>query len=124
MTQLSIHSTLALTVLQHVTIERLQKAIHALGENSLTLTVTRQTEVEIRASVKNGEGKEYGVTLTEVNTFCSCPDALYRGVICKHATVLALTILRTPCIQEEQPAQSVPNLKLTRVRSQTESYRD
>ena len=40
MTQLSIHSTLALTVLQHVTIERLQKAIHALGENSLTLTVT------------------------------------------------------------------------------------
>jgi hypothetical protein len=38
--------------------------------------------------------KEYGVTLTEANAFCSCPDALYRGSICKHVTTLALAVLR------------------------------
>jgi hypothetical protein len=122
MRQPNMHSTLVLTVLQHVTVERLQKAVTALSDRSLTLTLTRQTEAEIRALVKNGEGKEYGVTLTEAGTFCSYPDALYRGITCKHATVLALTILRTPCLQEEQPAESAPNLKLARVRSQTESY--
>ena len=58
------------------------------------MTLTRQTEAEIRALVKNGEGKEYGVTLTEAGVFCSCPDALYRGSICKHATTLALAVLR------------------------------
>ena len=44
--------------------------------------------------MKNGEGKEYGVTLTEAGVFCSCPDALYRGSVCKHATTLALAVLR------------------------------
>ncbi len=58
------------------------------------MTLTRQTEAEIRALVKNGEGKEYGVTLTEAGVFCSCPDALYRGSVCKHATTLALAVLR------------------------------
>src|SRR5262245_52798334 len=83
-----------LTVLQHVSTDRLQKAINALVEGSLTMTLTRQTGDEIRALVRNGEGKEYGVTLTEAQVFCSCPDALYRGSICKHATTLALAMLR------------------------------
>jgi hypothetical protein len=34
------------------------------------------------------------VALTEVQVFCSCADALYRGSVCKHATTLALAILR------------------------------
>jgi len=123
MTYHNSHSPLLLTVLQHVTVDRLQKAVTALADGSLTMMLTRQTETEIRALVKNGEGKEYGVTLTEAGVFCSCPDALYRGVTCKHATVLALIVLRTPRIHEEQPPNQEPNLKLARVRSQTESYR-
>src|SRR5215470_9338944 len=88
------HHPLVLSVLQQVSIERLQKAVSLLAEGSVTVTLTRQTEAEIRALVKNGEGKEYGVTLTETKVFCSCPDALYRGSVCKHATTLALAVLR------------------------------
>ena len=81
-------------MLQQVSTNRLQRAINALTDDSLTMTRTRQTAGEIRALVKNGEGKEYGVTLTEAGVFCSCPDALYRGSVCKHATTLALAVLR------------------------------
>jgi predicted nucleic acid-binding Zn finger protein len=94
MTHHNAHSSLVLTVLQHVSTDRLQKAVTALADSSLTMTLTRQTETEIRALVKNGEGKEYGITLTEAGVFCSCPDALYRGNVCKHATTLALAVLR------------------------------
>ncbi len=100
------HHPLVLRALQHVFTDRLQRAVTALAEGSLTVTLTRQTEMEIRALVKNGEGKEYGVTLTETGTFCSCPDALYRGVTCKHSTVVALYVLRTPQGQEEQPTET------------------
>src|SRR5262245_52535878 len=103
MTHFNPHSSLVLTVLQHVTVDRLQKAITALVDGSLTMTLTRQTGEEIRALVRNGEGKEYGVTLTEAKAFCSCPDALYRGSICKHATTLALAVLRGDVKEAKSP---------------------
>ena len=77
MTYHNSHFPLVLTVLQHVATDRLQRAVAALAEGSLTMMLTRQTEDEIRALVKNGEGKEYGVTLTKAGVFCSCADALY-----------------------------------------------
>jgi len=52
MTYHTSHSPLVLTVLQHVTVDRLQKAVTALAEGSLTMKLTRQTEAEIRALVK------------------------------------------------------------------------
>ena len=94
MTHHNTHSSLVLTVLQQVSTDRLQRAVTALADGSLTMILTRQTETEIRALVENGDGKEYGVTLTEAGVFCSCPDALYRGSVCKHATTLALAVLR------------------------------
>ena len=96
------HHPLVLTVLQHVSTDRLQRAVNTLVEGSLTVTFTRQTEAEIRALAKYGEGQEYGVTLTAASAFCSCPDALYRGVTCKHATAVALDVLRAP--QPQAPA--------------------
>ena len=104
MTTTNPHHLFVLTVLQHVSTDRLQRAVNALADGSLTVTLTRQTEVEIRALVKNGEGKEYGVTLTTTGVFCSCPDTMYRGVTCKHAAVLALTVLRAPQPQEQAAA--------------------
>ena len=104
MTTTNPHHLFVLTVLQHVSTDRLQRAVNALADGSLTVTLTRQTEAEIRALVKNGEGKEYGATLTTTGVFCSCPDALYRGVTCKHAAVLALTVLRAPQPQEQAAA--------------------
>src|SRR5262245_13130669 len=106
MTHYNSHSPLVLTVLQHVTVDRLQKAVTALAEGSLTITLTGQTADEIRALVKNGEGKEYGVVLTETKVFCSCADALYRGSICKHATTLALALLRGE-IKEAKSARTI-----------------
>src|SRR5438093_13720370 len=102
MTNTNPHHPLVLSVLQQVSIDRLQRAVTGLADASLTVTLTRQTEAEIRALVKNGEGKEYGCTITEAGAFCSCPDSLYRGVVCKHATVVALSVLRAP-----QPQESV-----------------
>jgi hypothetical protein len=90
------YSTLIMSALQHVTPERLQKAVCGLADGSLTVTLTRQADNEMRGLVKNGDGKEYGVTLAEASTFCSCPDALYRGLVCKHSVALALHVLRTP----------------------------
>ena len=63
MTRSSIHS-LVLTA-QNVAADRLQRAVCGLADGSLTITLTRQSESEIRALVKDGNGKEYGVTLRE-----------------------------------------------------------
>src|SRR6185436_12238778 len=92
---------LVLHAVQEVPADRLQKAVCGLADGSLTITLTRQSECEIRALVKNGTGAEYGVTLTESLTACSCKDALYRGGVCKHATATALHVLRTPQPQKE-----------------------
>jgi uncharacterized Zn finger protein len=118
MTQLSNnpHHPLVFPVLQHVSVDRLQKAVNLLAEASVTVTLTRQTEAEIRALLQNGDGKEYGVTLTATGAFCSCPDALYRGVACKHATVVALQVLRMPQPEVETEEARPVNLKLTKTR--------
>ena len=49
MTYSNPHHPLVLTVLQHVSTDRLQRAVNALVDGSLTVTLTRQTETEIRA---------------------------------------------------------------------------
>ncbi len=99
----SIQPSLALKVLQQVSPDRLQRAVAALVENTTSITLTRTTDIEIRALVRNGEGHEYGVALTETSVFCSCRDALYRGQVCKHATILALMVLRTIPQTKEVP---------------------
>jgi hypothetical protein len=92
-----------LHTVQHVSSDRLQRAVNALAEGSMAVTLTRQAEAEIRALVKNGNGAEYGVTLTDALSACSCKDSLYRGVVCKHAVAVALHVLRTPPPKQEAP---------------------
>ena len=101
-----------LTVLQRVSADRLQKAVNALAEDSLSIALTRQTPTEIRALVKNGANLEYGLTLTPSLITCSCRDALYRGVVCKHAAVVALHLLRTPGQPEPPVVDTQPPLHL------------
>src|SRR5215217_3158938 len=101
-----------LTVLQQVSTDRLQKAVTALVEGEMSITVTRQTPTEIRALVQNGDGKEYGVTLTGSLTACSCKDSLYRGGICKHGVAVALHVLRTPQPKTAAPAPQFPTFHL------------
>ena len=122
------HQFLALTALKTVSPDRLQRAATILTENTLAITITRQTESEIRALVKNSNGSEYGVTITNGAIHCSCKDALYRGVTCKHAVALALSVIRQPqlvtmptVVVEENPTSvrelvKQPNLELAKVR--------
>ena len=106
------HHSLILSVLQNVTTERLQRAVTALTDSSLVITLTRLSGADIRALVKHGTGSEYGVTLTESLVTCSCKDALYRGGICKHAVAVALHVLRIPQPQKEAPAPQFPTFHL------------
>ena len=111
MTQFT-QSSLVLTILQQVSSDRLQRAFCGFADGSLTVALTRQSEAEIRALVKNGDGKEYGITLTEALTACSCKDALYRGGICKHGVAVALYVLRTPQSKKEAPVLQFPTFHL------------
>jgi uncharacterized Zn finger protein len=95
-------STLILRTLRHIPADRLQKATSGLAEGSMTIALTSVSEAEIRALVKNTEGKEYGVTLTAHGAYCSCPDALYRRAVCKHSGATALFALRRA---EDPPAE-------------------
>ncbi len=83
-----------------------------------TIALASQTEAEIRGFVANGDGKEYGVVLTEGQAFCSCPDAMYRKAVCKHATILALHVIRTPKAEAKEEKEEVRpvNLKLAKTR--------
>ena len=111
MTQFT-HSSLVLTTLQQVSSDRLQRAVCGFADGSLTVAPTRQSDSEIRALVKNGDGKEYGVTLTHTLMACSCRDALYRGGICKHGVAVALHVLRTPQPKTAAPAPQFPTFHL------------
>lgn len=110
--------TPTLAILAHVEGQRLQKAVEGLVNGAYTVTVASRTETEIRGFVANGDGREYGVVLTETKASCSCRDAMFRHAVCKHAVILALHTIRNPQTEavveakEERPV----NLKLARTR--------
>jgi len=106
------------TVLARVEDQRFSKAAKGLRNGTYRTTVTLQTEEEVRGYVRKGHDTEYGCTITAAGAFCSCPDALYRGTICKHAVTLALWVIRNPLQasahqcqippEEERPGQRIP----------------
>jgi hypothetical protein len=113
---------IATTVLAKVEAGRLQKAVEGLVSGAYTITLASQSDAEIRGFVANGDGKEYGVVLSESNAYCGCKDAMYRHGVCKHAVALALHVIRNP--KEEttavettaEPTAQPFNLKLGKVR--------
>jgi len=109
------------TVLARVEDKRFHKGVEGVRNGAYHMTITLRTKEEVRGFVKKGDDKEYGCTITEAGAFCSCPDALYRGSICKHAVALALDAIRTPetRVEQEEPPQEEQqpyNLKLARTR--------
>lgn len=97
------------TILARVGEQRFAKAAEGIRDGTYRTTITLQTEEEVRGIVKKGNDREYGCTLTTAGAFCSCPDALYRGNICKHAVALALWVIRTPRHRSANQAQTQPN---------------
>src|SRR5262249_21904700 len=87
---------LVLHAVQQSTPERLHRAVSGLADGTLTVNLTGQSDTEGRGFVSNSDGKPYVDVATTDRAFCSCPDAMYRKGICKHAVVLALHVLRTP----------------------------
>jgi len=86
--------SVATTILAKVEQGRWQKAVEAWAAGAYTITVTRQSEQEVRGYVANGDGREYAVTLAEGRSFCGCRDHMFRGVLCKHMLALALEVAR------------------------------
>jgi len=101
-------------ILAKVDGQRLLKATEGFVSGAYTITPTSQTATEVRGYVANGDGTQYGVVLTEGRAFCSCPDAMYRKEVCKHAVLLGLHVIRTPKaeVEEERPV----NLSLVKTR--------
>ena len=96
MTHLHAH-LIVLQAVEQVSPDRLQKAVCGLANGTLTVSLIRQSPFEVRGYVQHGQSKEpYEITLTAARAWCSCPDALFRHAICKHAVALALTVLRHP----------------------------
>jgi len=95
---------------------RLAKAVEGYTAGAYTITLASQTEAEIRGFVANGDGKQYGVVLAEGHAFCSCPDAMYRKAVCKHAVVLALHVIRNPQAEAKEEEQQPVNLNLVKTR--------
>jgi hypothetical protein len=92
-----------LSTLRASTPERHQLAVKGLRDGTFTITIAYRTDSEIRALVKNGDGIEYGVNLSDHGNFCSCKDALYRGTVCKHQIALCVYVLQ----QSEQAQDRV-----------------
>ncbi len=110
------------TVLAQVEDQKFHKAVEGIRNGVYQMTITRRTQEEVRGFVKKNEGKEYGCTITEAGAWCSCPDALYRGGICKHQTALALHVIRQPhsaVTATEPDALPAPDLTLAKVRRST-----
>jgi len=111
---------IATTILAKVDNERLQRGVEGLASGAYTITLATQTEAEIRGFVANGDGKEYGVVLSEGQAFCSCKDAMYRKGVCKHSVALALYTIRTPRVAVVKDVQTearpivMPKLAKTR----------
>lgn len=111
---------IATTTLARVDNERLQRGVEGLASGAYSITVTRYTDDEISATVANGDGKSYPVTLTAVRSFCGCNDSQFRGKTCKHAVALSLYVIRVP---ESKWATEMPtpDLSLRKVRTHAES---
>src|SRR4029453_9797146 len=97
-----------LSTLRSATPERHQLAVRGLRDGTLNITIANRTDSEIRALVKNGDGHEYGVNLSDRGNFCSCKDALYRGMVCKHQLALCVFVL-----QQSEPAEDKIHLMWT-----------
>src|SRR4030095_998319 len=91
-----------LSTLRSATPERHQLAVRGLRDGTLSITIACRTEEEIRALVRNGDGHEYGVNLSDRGNFCSCKDALYRGVVCKHQLALCVFVLQQTELAEDK----------------------
>jgi len=104
--------------------ERTLRALAMVDSGGYRVTVSEVGSDVVKATVGKRIGKGFGgqpvfqpylVTLTGTATSCTCPDATYRGKVCKHQTLVALHVIRNP---QEEPSEveHKPNQRLAKVR--------
>jgi hypothetical protein len=97
-------STIAfLSLLRSCDPTRHSKAVAGLYDGSLTITLTYKSDSEIRTLVRNGEGTEHCLVITDRGNFCGCKDFAWRGVTCYHQIAAAVWCLQ----QAETPATPI-----------------
>src|SRR5262249_10337182 len=83
-----------LSILREVSLDRHNRAVQGLRDHTLTVTLVKQSDAEIRALVRNGDAKEYRVIINDAGALCSCPDAFYHRGPCKHIAAVCVFSLQ------------------------------
>ena len=91
-------------VLAKIDDQRFHRAMMSLRQGVYQVKIAFRGENEVRGFVQCVNGQVYGCTIREEDAFCSCPDALYRGYICKHLAILALCEIRDVVSRPSTPA--------------------
>jgi uncharacterized Zn finger protein len=100
------------TILQKVSTERLQKAVAGIVSGEYRVTITQQTDQQVHGIMVNENGQEYRCTIMSESAACSCKDAAYRHVVCKHIAALALATIRPPRKGRASQGQNSSGLRL------------
>jgi len=85
-----------LSTLREVSPDRHNRAVQGLRDHSLTVTLVKQSDAEIRALVKNGSGIERRVIINDQYAACSCEDFFHRKATCKHLLAVCISCLQQP----------------------------
>ncbi len=75
------------------------------------ITRVDDTTYTVRSQSSN---KVYEVIHTESGWVCSCPDSMYRGVVCKHAHAVEISRRLREAVQEEVPKTVIKQVDVTR----------
>src|SRR5262245_59806568 len=97
--------SLLLFPLRQVSLDRHNRAVQSLRDGTMTVTLVKRTDAEIRALVKNGDSHAYSVLLTEHRPYCDCKDAFWRNVVCKHVVAVCVD-----CLQRDAHAENLIHL--------------
>lgn len=97
------------TVLAKIDDQRFHRALTGLRQGAYQVKIAFRGDNEVRGFVQCITGQVYGCTISAESAFCSCPDALYRGYICKHLAILALSEIRDAASRPlTEPSESNP----------------
>lgn len=75
------------------------------------ITRIDDTTYTVRSQSSN---KVYEVISTESGWVCSCPDSMYRGVVCKHAHAVEISRRMREAVQQEVPKTTIKQVDLGR----------
>lgn len=92
---------------------RFNKAAKGLHEGQYAVQITHLSPGIVSAYVTNGDKQPYGVSISTHAAVCSCPDHMYRQVICHHTIALAVKLIQDGVTIPTAPAPDLSLKKLS-----------